>query len=80
MTFSACARREFLGACELVAIVPGSQAQQHAQLYPGLVVSHVAGASVAGQGCDQVKLAIKGGGRPLSLRFSVPDPPTAQRR
>ena len=76
MTFSACAHRDFLGACELVAIVPGSQAQQHLQLCPGLVVSHVAGVSVAGQGCDKVKLAIKGGERPLSLGFSVPEKPS----
>eukprot|EP01043_Picozoa_sp_COSAG02_P029308 COSAG02_NODE_1818_length_10774_cov_4.788009_1_plen_1151_part_00 len=66
------------GDMELTAIKPGTQAQQHRNLRPGLVLVGVAGVDVAGKAPREVVDMLKRGGRPLKLTFlrTTPNTPT----
>jgi hypothetical protein len=58
-------------AAELLSVVPGSLAQKrYPQLYPGLIVSQVNGASVAKQSYEEILEQIKTSDRPLSMVFT----------
>jgi hypothetical protein len=56
----------------LAGINPGTQAEQHPQLRVGLVVTAVAGVSVADSVYEEVLGLIKAGGRPLTITFVDP--------
>ena len=58
------------GLAEVQALNPGTQAERHAELHPGMIVRRVGGASVEGQGYAEVLRRIKAGGRPLEIGFS----------
>ena len=57
-------------------IRPGSQAEDHKQIEPGMVLTHIAGASVSGLGFSDVdKMLVQAIGaieRPLELKFERP--------
>ena len=59
------------GKVQLLAVSPGTQAEIHAELQPGLLLTTVGGSVVAG--LRQALEAIKVSGRPLTLRFRVDD-------
>ena len=54
---------------EVLAVNPGTQAERHRALSPGLILVTVAGAPVAGKQYAEIIDMIKRGGRPLSLSF-----------
>ena len=57
------------GNTELLGVNPGTQAERHPELTPGLILVTVNGAAVAGkQYCEIIEM-IKAGGRPLLLSF-----------
>ena len=62
------------GLAEVQALNPGTQAERHAELHPGMIVRRVSGASVEGQGYAEVLRRIKAGGRPLEIGFSSQRP------
>jgi RNAse (barnase) inhibitor barstar len=67
-------------AVSIVSLVPGTQADTHAELRPGLKVVAVAGQDVRGKSLDDVfDLIIGHPGRPLEFRFeddgTAPNPP-----
>ena len=55
---------------EVLAINPGTQAERHPQLRPGLVLTEVGGESVTGIGYPPTLALIKKAGRPVTLRFT----------
>eukprot|EP01046_Picozoa_sp_COSAG06_P101876 COSAG06_NODE_48023_length_335_cov_0.661017_1_plen_63_part_10 len=57
------------GDMQLLSVNPGSQAEQHKQLVPGLVVESIAGTRATGKGYHAALQMIKSGGRPLTLTF-----------
>ena len=60
------------GDMEVTAVKPGTQAQRHKNLQPGLVLIAVAGVDVAGKAPREVFDMLKQGGRPLKLSFLCP--------
>jgi succinyl-CoA synthetase alpha subunit len=58
------------GGVEVLQVNPGTQAERHTQLHPGLVLQTIGEVSAAGKPYDQVIATIKAGGRPLSMTFS----------
>jgi hypothetical protein len=54
---------------EVLAVNPGTQAERHRALSPGLILVTVAGAPVAGKQYAEIIEMIKRGGRPLLLSF-----------
>ena len=71
------------GPCtvSVLGVNPGTQAEQHPQLYRGLVLQTVSGAPVLGRSYQDVLGMIKAGGRPLAMTFTPGDgslpPPTS---
>lgn len=57
------------GAVQLLQVNPGTQAEDHSQLQPGLILQSVGGASVSGKSYQDVLGMLKAGGRPLTLSF-----------
>ena len=57
------------GNVEILAVNPGTQAEQMPQLSAGLILTSVAGTSVAGKNYKGCLDLIKAGGRPLSMTF-----------
>ena len=60
------------GDMEVTAVKPGTQAQRHKSLHPGLVLIAVAGVDVAGKAPREVFDMLKQGGRPLKLSLLCP--------
>eukprot|EP01044_Picomonas_judraskeda_P004831 COSAG03_NODE_434_length_7933_cov_12.379755_7_plen_727_part_00 len=58
------------GHVEVLAINPGTQAERHPELRPGLVLTEVDGQSVVGIGYPPTLALIKKAGRPVTLRFT----------
>ena len=54
---------------EVLAVNPGTQAERHRELHPGLILVSVAGVSVGGKQYSEIIDMIKRGGRPLTLTF-----------
>eukprot|EP01045_Picozoa_sp_COSAG04_P002817 COSAG04_NODE_107_length_25959_cov_6.617865_22_plen_266_part_00 len=58
------------GTVSILAVHPGTQAERHPQLAPGLVLRSVAGTAVAGKSFEEALALIKAEGRPLALEFA----------
>ena len=58
------------GIVSVLAVHPGTQAERHPQLAPGLVLRSVAGTAVAGKSFEEALALIKAEGRPLTLEFA----------
>ena len=54
---------------EILAVNAGTQAEQHRELQPGLILMTIAGVSVSGKRYPEVIDMIKRSGRPLTLTF-----------
>ena len=63
------APNEDTGFIETIAINPGTQAEYHSSLQPGLIVKIVAGKPTAGKTYNEVLAMIKAGDRPLEMAF-----------
>jgi hypothetical protein len=61
------------GQVQLLAVNPGTQAERHPQLRPGLVLTTVAGQSVRGLSYTDVLGMVKCASRPLTLGFTRVD-------
>ena len=57
------------GSVDILSINPGTQAMQHAQLRPGLVLQSVDGVAVAGRDYVSAIGVVKAAGRPVTLGF-----------
>jgi hypothetical protein len=58
------------GEVQVLAVNPGTQAEQHMQLRPGLVLAAVAGRDVSGLAYAEVITQLKQAGRPVVLSFT----------
>lgn len=65
------------GKVSIANINPGKQAERHAQLQPGLILTAVGPTSVVTMPYKQVIQTIKASGRPLTCQFSVPVSPAS---
>ena len=53
----------------VIAVNPGTQAERHRQLAPGLLLLRVAGEDVVGKSYQEVLAELKTAGRPLTMTF-----------